>query len=346
MQTGIALTYFLLGWTLIVPFVTTLFIYRYLFAKRCDKTEMLLTVQDYPDLESRPFSVKSGKTQLACFEYRDKSSCDKNALVLVSHGIGCTHGNYLNRIAYFAHKGYVVIGFDITGCGDSGGKSIKGMPQSHIDIHNVLTYIENAEQYKGMPVFVYGHSWSGYGVAAALNYGHKPAAVVTASGFDKQEDIMRFQAVKMCGRIGAVCLPWIRIIEKLRFGKVARYTASGGINSYGGPVLIMHSKDDPTVPYSCSVAACGNITNPNVSRVVFEDRGHTLSRSVAAEKIIENDFAGKPRRKMYSRESYFKYEVDIHYHFSDKKVVFDTDEKFMDIAGGFFEKVLSDTETI
>ena len=261
--------------------------------------------------------------------------------MLVCHGIGCSHGNYLNRIAYFAHKGYIVVGFDITGCGDSEGESMVGLPQSHVDIHAVLTYMENSPEYGSLPILLYGHSWSGFGTAAALNYGHKPAAVVSASGFNKERSIVRFQAVKMCGSLGALTLPWIAVIERFIFGKSAKYTAVEGINAYGGPVLIAHSKDDPTVPYDCSIAAAEGIENKNARILVYEDRGHTLSRPVAAEDVIKADIVGKPRRKLRKDECYFKYEVDVHYHYSKKEVVFATDEGFMDKAEEFFRAALS-----
>lgn len=336
MQAGIVVVYILLVWTIVVPLLATYALYRYLFGKRCDKTEAILTAADHPNLDCTAFKVKSGKNMLACFEYRDRQTCAGKAVVLVCHGIGCSHGNYLNRIDYFARRGYIVVGFDITGCGDSEGDSIVGLPQSHVDIHAVLTYMENSPEYGSLPIYLYGHSWSGFGVASVLNYGHKPAAVVSAAGFDRERSIIRFQAVKMCGKIGVLSMPWIALIERMIYGKKAKYTAVSGINAYGGPVLVAHSKDDPTVPWSCSVAAAEGIENPKVKKLVYEDRGHTLSRPVEAENIIKADCAGKPHRKMYKGECYFKYEVDVHYHYSKKEVVFATDEEFMNTAAEFF----------
>lgn len=340
MQAGIVIVYILLVWTIVVPLIATYFLYRYLFNKRCEKTEGVLTAADYPNLDCSAFKIKSGKEDLACFEYRDREKCTGSAVVLVSHGIGCSHGNYLNRINYFAEQGYIVLGFDITGCGDSTGTGIKGLPQAHVDIDKVLTYIENSPEYGGLPLLVYGHSWSGFGVAAALNYGHKPVAVASASGFNKERSIIRFQAVRMAGKIGVLSMPWFAIIERFIYGKKAGYTAVSGINAYGGPVLLAHSKDDPTVPYDCSVIAAEGITNKRVQKLLYEDRGHTLSRSVEAENTIKKDVAGKPRRKPGKDESYFRYEVDVHYHYSAREVVFDTDLDFMNKVGDFFKNAL------
>ena len=77
-----------------------------------------------------------------------------------------------------------------------------------------------------------------------------------------------------------------------------------------------------------------------MKKLLYEDRGHTLSRSVEAENTVKKDVAGKPKRKMRKDESYFKYEVDVHYHYSAREVVFDTDLAFMDKVGDFYKSAL------
>ena len=52
MQAAIVIVYILLVWTIIIPLIATWILYRYLFDKRCDKTEGVLTAADYPNLDS------------------------------------------------------------------------------------------------------------------------------------------------------------------------------------------------------------------------------------------------------------------------------------------------------
>lgn len=339
---GVFFVYVLLCWTVIIPFIATVFVYRYLFFKRSDKTEMLLSAQDYPQLSVERFTVKSGKRNLACYLYKDKENYDGRALILLCHGLGCTHGNYLNRAEYFTSKGYAVMMFDISGCGESEGNIMRGLPQSHVDAHAVLRYIEGSE-YKDMPLLLYGHSWSGFGTATVLNYGHKPLAVATASGFDNCMDVILFQAEKMAGKQTVMMMPYLRLVQRMMYGKVSAYKAVDGINKYGGKVLISHSKDDPTVPYKCSIAAQKDrITNKNAQVLLYDDRGHTLSRSVAAEDRIKRDCYDKPRRKMQRNECYFKWEVDCHYHYCDRKDVFDIDKAYMDEIEKFYSAALEE----
>jgi len=339
---AVFIVYVLLCWTFIIPLIATVFVYRYLFYKRSDKTEMLLSVKDYPELICDEFKVQSAGNELACFLYRDRNKYDGRALILLCHGLGCSHGNYLNRARYFTDRGYAVMMFDISGCGASGGKVMRGLPQSHVDIHAMLGYIESSE-YKDMPLLVYGHSWSGFGTAAALNYGHTPLALVTASGFDDCASIMRFQAEKMAGKQAVMMMPYFSLVQRMLYGKASLYRGVDGINKYGGRVLITHSKDDPTVPYKCSIALRKDrITNPNAEILLYDDRGHTLSRSVRAEDNIKRDCAGRPRRKMYKNECYFKWEVDCHYHYCSRDDVFDIDESFMDAVESFYAKALEE----
>ena len=82
--------------------------------------------------------------------------------------------------------------------------------------------------------------------------------------------------------------------------------------------------------------------NPNAEILLYDDRGHTLSRSVRAEDNIKRDCAGRPRRKMYKNECYFKWEVDCHYHYCSRDDVFDIDESFMDAVESFYAKALEE----
>ena len=265
------------------------------------------------------------------------------ALVLVCHGIGCNMDGYLNRTQYFVRKGYDVFTFDMTGTCTSEGKNIKGLNQSKIDLHNALEFIRSQSRFKDMPVLIYGHSWSGYASANVLNYGHDDlAGVATLSGFNNTWDTMYFHAQRYVGKMAILYKPWNALVEKIKFGKFAGGTGVSGINKYNGPVLVSHSKDDPTVPYSCSIIAHRDeITNPRVEYLLFEDRGHTMSRPRKDEIKIAKSVEGKKSRIIKTAKyNMFQYNVDIRYEYSDKQTVFATDDKFMDMINAFFERCL------
>ena len=62
--------------------------------------------------------------------------------------------------------------------------------------------------------------------------------------------------------------------------------------------------------------------------------------SVDDEQDLEVLLTHYFRRKIRKGESYFKYEVDVHYHYSAREAVFDTDVTFMDKVENFYESAL------
>ena len=348
MKVGFFTVFFLLGWTVVIPYIAAVIIYNSVFGTRVTPMCNTVTYDDYKDVMDRQrMDFYSGKNKLGAYLYTAKDGKKGKALVLVCHGIGCNMDGYLNRTQYFVRKGYDVFTFDMTGTCTSEGKNIYGLNQSKIDLHNALEFIRSQSRFKGQPVLIYGHSWSGYASANVLNYGHDDlAGVATLSGFNNTWDTMHFHAQRYVGKLAILYKPWNSLVEKFKFGKYAGGTGVSGINKFKGPVLISHSKDDPTVPYSCSVISHRNeITNPLAEYLLFEDRGHTMSRPKEEEKKIAESAAGK-KSNIVKTSSYntFQYNVDIRYEFSDKETVFAIDDEFMDAVNDFFERCLKRCE--
>lgn len=340
MKVGFFTVFFLLGWTVIIPYIAALVIYNSVFGSRVTPMCNTVTYDDYKDVMNRKrMDFYSGKNKIAAYLYTAKDGKKGKALVFVCHGIGCNMDGYLNRTQYFVRKGYDVFTFDMTGTCQSEGKNIYGLNQSKIDLHNAIEFVKSQSCFKGMPLLIYGHSWSGYASANVLNYGHDElAGVATLSGFNNTWDTMYFHAQRYVGKLAILYKPWEKLVELTKFGRDAGGTAVSGINKYHGPVLISHSKDDPTVPYFCSVIIHKDeITNPQAKYLLFEDRGHTMSRPRGLEKKISDDLLGK-KTKLVKTSDYniFQYNVDIRYEYSDKQTVFAVDDEFMDMIDAFF----------
>ena len=85
------------------------------------------------------------------------------------------------------------------------------------------------------------------------------------------------------------------------------------------------------------------IVNRNAEYMLYPGKGHTLSRSIAAEARINSDYDEKSKDQVpYDPKgvNIFQYNVDEHYRYSDKAVVFDTDEEFMNLVDDFFTRAL------
>lgn len=350
MKVGFFTIFGLLGWTVGLPLLGAKIVNDAVFGKRVTPLKNTLTYDDYKDvMDQTKMNFMSGKNMLAGCLYTAKAADGKpergKALVIVSHGIGCNMDGYLNRTAWFVKHGYDVFTFDMTGTCLSQGKGLRSLMQSKVDLHNAIEFVKTRKEFEGMPILVYGHSWSGYAAANVLNYGHNElTAVASLSGFNDNWDITRHHASRYVGSLAAMLKPWSKLLERIMYGKDAKGDGVSGVNAYGGPVLIAHSVDDPTVPIESSVYVHRDeIVNRNAEYMLYPDKGHTLSRSIAAEARINSDYDEKSKDQVpYDPKgvNIFQYNVDEHYRYSDKAVVFDTDEEFMNLVDDFFTRAL------
>ncbi|ACM60065.1 serine aminopeptidase S33 family [Caldicellulosiruptor bescii] len=259
--------------------------------KRCtskdDKVYSL--VKKYPDLIYKRVQFKSNAGQmLRGYIYYKKNNIEaKKGLIVVSHGFGGTHINYLDEINYFTDKGYYVLGFDNTGCGESERDSMIGLPQAVADLDYALRFIEKNNEFKNMPILLFGHSWGGYAVCAVLSYSHKIAGVVSCAGFNSPYEIVKTTAINSYGLWGKVILPYLSLLGKIKFSKLANITALDGIKKSSVPLLVIHSKDDDTVKLENSIfEACKHLNKTNVSLKLFDSKGHDIFLSDNALKYI------------------------------------------------------------
>ena len=343
----IILVYGVFAITVVVPMIATAIIFKVVFGRRVNKTIHHLTLDDYPNLKAYPVKFKSGKNNIASYFVVDKSVTDYKAVMIVMHGIGCSRAGYLNRYDYFARKGYLVFAFDCTGTFESEGKGLRGLTQSQVDLDNAIKYLDSLEELKKYKLLVYAHSWGGYGLATELNCktAEKLTGAATLSGFNDIWGICRYQMERYAGKAVVLAKPWTYLYYFLIFGKRGLYKGINGVNKYKGPVLVMHSTDDKTVPYNTSVAIhYEKNTNPQAKFVILDDRGHTLSRPPEVEQEIKRLHKGKKSNIPLGKSNIFEHYVNVGYEYCDRMTVFAIDEKFMDQVNEFFLEVLANAE--
>ena len=169
-------------------------------------------------------------------------------LIVFRHGIFSKHEDYLPFITSMVDKGWRVLAYDAIGCGDSDGDSVIGMSQSPIDVVAAIDFAREEGLAEGMPIVLWGHSWGGYGVAAALAQRPDVDACVTMSGFDTPIKVLTSSAMSAYGLIGAVQAPFLWLNTVIDFGDVANVSASEAVLASGVPTLVVHGSDDATVP--------------------------------------------------------------------------------------------------
>lgn len=254
-------------------------IYEVNFGYRSDITEDEIKeiLSHYPKLSREKEEILTKENiKLVGYWYNKK---ENQPIIIFSQGIGTRVIGYINEINYFATNGYTVFAFDNTGCGESEGENIRGLPQSVVDLDCVLSYIENLEDYKNEKILLYGHSWGGFAVCAVNNFNHRIAGVVERSGFNSTSRMIYSVVTKRQNKVVASIInPFVKVYEFLKFGKYTNATAVKGINSVDSPIMIMHSYDDEVVPYVVSISNYKDeIKNPNVVFKIYEDRNHNIT---------------------------------------------------------------------
>ena len=173
---------------------------------------------------------------------------NKRGLIVFRHGIFSKHTDYLPLITAMVDKGWRIFAYDAIGCGESDGDSTLGMSQSPLDVAAAVAFARESGMADGMPLVLWGHSWGGYGVAAALAQAPDVDACVTMSGYDTPMKILDYSSTSSFGPIGKIQYPFLWLNTVIDFGKNANVSASDAIVNSGVPTLAIHGSGDTTVP--------------------------------------------------------------------------------------------------
>lgn len=200
-------------------------------------------------------------------------------LIIFRHGIFSKHTDYLPLIIGMVDKGWRIFAYDAIGCGESDGDSTLGMSQSPLDVAAAVAFARESGMADGMPVALWGHSWGGYGVAAALALAPEVDACVTMSGYDTPMKILDYSSASSFGPLGKIQYPFLWLNTVIDFGKNANLSASDAVMTSGVPTLVIHGSGDTTVAYeNVSILDAiqkrsDNLSEANIKLVTLSDPG-------------------------------------------------------------------------
>ena len=252
-------------------------IYNENFNQRFESYEPLtLRLEDFDGLERAIYQFPSNKGQMLQ-GYLYSTGDDQKGIVIISHGFGGGgHNSYMDVADYFARNGFLVFAYDATGCDESEGKGVGGLPQGVIDLDHAITFVEKSGNFPNLPIMLFGHSWGGYSVTNVLAWHPEVHAVISCSGFNSSADMFEAEGRKEAGDGIAIFMPFVKLYEKIRYGKYASNTAMDGFAASDSAVLILHSADDNMVPISIGYdiynEKYGN--DPRFSFIRLENSGH------------------------------------------------------------------------
>ncbi len=337
---GIGIIAAILAALVLICLLGTSAMYESVFGKRFEiyDSPILPDLKDYPYLENEPVTFPSAKgyNHVGAYYY-DKSVTKFKGLIVISHGIFDGHLNYIPEIAYFAKKGYKVFGFDNTGCHMTGGKSMKGLPQSAEDLNSALQFVTKDNT---LPLFLFGHSWGGYAVSAVhCHNSYDIKGVFVQNGFNQSFSMICEEGIKLFGKWMLALTPYIKLYEKLKYGKAARYTAAAGIakaTANGTKFLILHSTDDKTISISNSVLA-NVVKNDNITLITEKHKGH---------QSLDSDRAIKHRKKLddlcyaeLGKHPTSRAKQEFYTKHTDRKLYYELDLRLMKIVADFYETI-------
>lgn len=255
----------------------TVMIYNENFNQRFESYEpLMLSVDDFDDLQRTKYVFPSDKGQILT-GYMYSSGENQRGIVVMAHGFGGGgHNSYMDCANYFAHNGYYVFAYDATGNDESEGGGVGGVPQGVIDLDYAISFVEGEENFPNLPIVLFGHSWGGYSVCSVLTYHPEVKAVIECSGFNSSSDLFESEGKKMIGNGIYLMMPFVKMHERIKFGKYAVNTAMDGFAASDAAVLILHSSDDTVVPtnYGYDVFYEKYKDDPQFSFVRLEDKGH------------------------------------------------------------------------
>ena len=254
-------------------------VYEAIFASTTtNEAWMELSYTDYGLEMTRSDFKNADGTMLAGYKYSKKGQ-EIKGVVVVAHGLGCGgHNMFIPYIDYFASNGFLVFAYDVTGNGNSKSRTVEGLPQGVIDLDYALRHVKSIDEYKGLPISLFGHSWGAYSCGAVLNIHKDIKSAVIVAGFNKSDNLLLHQAESRVGIFAKIGIPSVSFYENVKFGgEYANLTAIDGFKGCDTKLLIVHSKDDTTVPtkYGYDLFYSSFANNDRFEFLLYEDKGHT-----------------------------------------------------------------------
>ena len=202
-------------------------------------------------------------------------AAEPKGFIVFRHGITSEHADYLALIRPMVERGWTVFAYDAIGCGISDGDDVKGMAQSPLDVAAAVEFAREDGMVGDLPLVLWGHSWGGYGVAAAMDIVPDVDACVTMSGYNSPVGVLMEFAGRSLGPAAVTQFPTMWLNNKLAFGADADREALDGINGTDVPVLVIHGVADAVVKHdgSAIIAQRGRITNGNVEYLDMAEPG-------------------------------------------------------------------------
>ena len=256
--------------------------YKEAFIHRYDKDGIIpyLSHLDFLPLEMNKNSfVSSRGVKISYFIYHYQNF-KKDKVVLFCPGIGPGHTAYMREINSLCLKGYKVISLDYMGTGESEGDSLYSLNEPTRDVNDLLNHLKLKEE-----VILMGHSLGGYTSLNIINIRDDIKKAVIISGFLSIKLLLKGY-IKLNPLVKKIA----RYEESLDdlYGKIDNLAY---LKSTTDKIMYIHSKDDNNVLFKYGLGLLENINNPNITKVIVDNKLHNPTYTVEAIKYMNDAFA-------------------------------------------------------
>ena len=251
-------------------------IYNENFNKRFESYEpYMLYPEDFEGLSRTKYEFSSDKGQMLT-GYMYSQGEGQHGILIIAHGLGAGHNSYMDIANYFAGHGYLVFAYDATGNDESEGEGVGGIPQGVIDLDHAISFVEESGNFPDLPICLLGHSWGGYSACSVLSFHPEVKAVIECSGCNRSSDLFEAGGKMQAGNVIYTMMPFIRLHERIHYGRYAANTAMDGFAASDAAVMVVHSADDNIVPieYGLDLFYDEYKDDPRFEFVRLEDKGH------------------------------------------------------------------------
>ena len=284
------------------------------------------TAEDFSGLLAEPVSFQSGAETLRGYLYRreNASGCEaasdgsaqenSGTLIIFSHGFGAGHTSYTTELDRFAREGFWVLGFDNTGCMESGGSMLGGFDRGVSDLLAAYRFAEEDARLKNMKKVFVGHSWGAFSVMNAFPLAEDAVCAVAMCGFDSGADVLAQNIFGRFAPLRAVASLTIGIRSRALLGIRHSYRSSRSLQSVRKPVYLLYGRRDATVRFRWNgrkiIRALSG--SPYVRADVFDEKGHNVYLTQEAENEMHAVFGAiaKTAKKDKARAAEMYEQVD------------------------------------
>ncbi len=149
-----------------------------------------------------------------------------HGVIICAHGVGSlADSNNAQYENYFINQGWDVFAIDMTACGQSTGKGMKTLHESKFCVKYAIETVSKHQMTKGLPIYLIGHSWGGYGVIAGSDK-TDVKAVVSFAAYDTPAGMMYSFAEARAGAIVSLSKPGFDFALTAFYGNESYVAAS------------------------------------------------------------------------------------------------------------------------